>query len=180
MAKHQVSFFATTADLELLLRSVEATRQLHFVATGLFDSPELEALQSLLTISGLGGLDVGDINQAEGYLIAPRDHPIVARSVPQRRGGVRYAVDQVSNPATIVIRPGGSFSDQCLIASQVGTLSDDPVSLDLYRAFSSVIRRHFSKIGSYFVGPQAADLLDQGWRLTSNVKSPPIYDLSRD
>jgi hypothetical protein len=35
------------------------------------------------------------------------------------------------------------------------------------------------KIKSYYVSKMAAALLDEGWRLTSNTKSPSIYDLKR-
>lgn len=180
MATNQLSFFATTSDLESLLRTVEADRPLQFVATGLFQSPETTPLQSLRLHARLGIVSVGDLNQAEGYLVTAREQPIVARPVPQRRGDVMYAVDQLSNPATIVFRPGGTYSGTCLIAGQLGTVSDHPLSLALYRTFSSELRRQFERIGSFHVGPDAGRLLDQGWRLTANARSPATYDLSRD
>jgi len=44
----------------------------------------------------------------------------IPRSVPQKRGGVLYAIDQVVNPAPVVVKPGGLFEDSCTIAGQVG------------------------------------------------------------
>lgn len=180
MAKNQLSFFATKADLESLLRTLESKRRLQFVAAGLLDSPSVEPMQSLLAAHNLGHMDVGDANQAAGYLVASREISIEVRPVPQQRGGVKYAVDQLANPATIAFRPGGSFGEMCLIAGQVGTASDNPSSLELFQVVSKEIRHRFAKIKSFYVGKEAGELLDKGWRLTANAKSPTVYDLKRD
>ena len=180
MAKNQLSFFATKADLESLLRTVESKQQLQFVATGLFDSPDIEPMQSLLATPNLGHLSVADHNQGPCYLVASREVFIKVRAVPQRRGGVKYAVDQQENPKTIALRPSGSFGETCLIDGQVGTISDDPISLELFRLFTKEIRYQFTKINEFYVGKEAGELLDKGWRLTANAKSPALYDLKRD
>jgi ATP phosphoribosyltransferase regulatory subunit HisZ len=180
MAKNQLSFFATKADVESLLRAVESKRQLQFVLTGLFDSPNVEKMQSLLAARNLGHMDVGDANQRAGYLVASREISIEVRPVPQQRGGVKYAVDQLANPTTIAFRPGGSFGERCLIAGEVGTTSDNPNSLELFQAFSKEVRHQFAKIKPFYVGKEAGELLDKGWRLTTNAKSPTLYDLKRD
>ena len=39
--------------------------------------------------------------------------------------------------------------------------------------------KYFKKIKSYYVGPDAARLLDEGCRLCPTEKSTPEYDLSR-
>jgi hypothetical protein len=180
MAKNQLYFFATKADLELLLRPVESKKPLQFLVAGMFDSPNLDPMQSLLTSPNLGHLDVGDWNLAACYLVASRESSVEVRPVPQRRGGVKYAVDQLTNPSAIVFRPGGAFGETCLIGGQVGTGSEDPSSLELFDTFRKEIRRQFTKIRSFYVGNEAAKLLGNGWRLTVNAKSPTLYDLQRD
>lgn len=180
MVRNQVSFFATKADLETLLRAIESKRQVQYVVTGLFDSPRIEPIPSLLTVPDLGYLTTGDQNQATGYLVAARETSIKFEPVPQRRGGVKYAVDQLANPTTVAFRPGGAFGEKCLIAGDVGTATDDLSSLQLFRLFCDELSRQFTKIQSDYVGRDAGKLLDRGWRLTANAKSPPIYDLKRD
>jgi hypothetical protein len=180
IGKDQLSHFASKADLESLLRAIESRRPLQFVVTGLFDSPVIETIQSLLATSNLGQLDVGDTNQAAGYLVANREIPVEVRRVPQHGGGVKYALDQLSNPTTIALRPGGSFGEMCLISGQVGTASHHPSSLELFHTFGKEVRHQFTKIKSFYVGQEAVELLDKGWRLTSNAKSPALYDLRRD
>ena len=179
MVRNQHSFFAAKADLEALLRQIESERQLQFVETGLFDSPSIEPVNSLLGAPNLGYLPVGDHNQGPCYLVASREISIYARPVPQRRGGTKYAVDQEQNRKTIAFRPSGAFGDNCLIDGQVGTISDDPSSLELFQLFRKEMRRQFSKVNEFYVGKEAGELLDKGWRLTANAKSPALYDLKR-
>ena len=180
MAKNQLSFFATKADLESLLRTVESERQLQFVETGLFDSPKLEPMHSLVGAPKLGNLSTGDHNHGPCYLVACREISIEVRPVPQRRGGIKYAVDQQANPKTIAFRPSGAFGENCLIDGQAGTVSDDSSSLELFQLFSKELRRQFTKVSEFYVGKEAGELLDKGWRLTANAKSPTLYDLKRD
>src|SRR5438552_12252205 len=159
MSRNQLSFFATIADLDSLIRRVESARRLHYALTGLFDSPNPVTVQCLLDAPNSGCGAVGDVNQSPGYLVAGREISIEVRPVPQRRGGVKYAVDQNANPKTIAFRPGGVFGESCLIAGQVGTTSDDPSSLDLFQSFSKEIRHQFTKIRSFYVGKEAGELL---------------------
>jgi hypothetical protein len=180
MTRNQLSFFATKADLESLLRAVESERPLQFVLAGLFDSPQVQAMNSLLNVPTMGFAPSGDSNHEPRYLVAHRDLPIEVRSVPQRRGGMKYSVDQQTNQKTIVFLPGGVCEPTCLIAGQVGTISEDATSLELFQLFSRTLRREFAKIKSDYVGKEAGELLDKGWRLTANAKSPPLYDLKRN
>jgi hypothetical protein len=179
MKRHHVSFFATKADLERLLRAIEAKLELQFVRTGLFDVPIQNRALTLID-SSLGIAVKGDNNQEATYLIANPMESIQIRAVPQHGGGAKYAVDQQANPKTIVFRPGGAFCGTSIIAGYVGTISEDPTSLTLFQLFSKETKRQFNRIKSFYVGTEAGELLNQGWRLTSSVKSPPLYDLTRD
>lgn len=175
MARNQISFFATKDDLSELLEAVKSERQLQFVVGGMFDeAPDVETTKSLL-----GSLESSAKAEAIYLLFVPGT-PIEIRRVEQRRGGVRYAVDQLANPTTVVLRPGGQFNEQCLLAGQLGTASDDPNSLALFHATSKHVKRLFTKIKTFYVGKEASELLDNGWRLIANAKSPPLYDLRRD
>lgn len=180
MPRNQLSFFATKDDLESLLRAVESEQPLQFVIAGLFDSPNIEPMESLLGVSNLGSVAVGDANHEPAYLVARRGVPIEVQPVPQRRGGVKYSLDQLANPKTIAFRTGGTFGETCLIAGQVGTASDDSGSLELFKLFSKQIRHRFTKVKSFYVGREAGKLFDNGWRLTANPKAPSLYDLKRD
>jgi hypothetical protein len=175
--KNQLSFFATADDLSSLLKAVESAQPLQFTMTGMFDTSEVMQRES---IAGLGCATSGDANHEPAYLVSARGVPIEVRPVPQRSGGVKYAVDQIANPMTIAFRPGGVFDDTCLIAGQVGTVSRDPASLTLFRLFVAKVGDQFTRIKTFYVGEYAERLLDKGYRLTANAKSPALYDLRRD
>ncbi|MGO8836720.1 MAG: hypothetical protein ACLQQ0_04805 [Limisphaerales bacterium] len=179
MKRYQVNFFATAADLEALLRVIETKEELQFVRTGLFDVPIQNRLLTLFD-ADLGIAVKGDNNQEASYLVAYRIDSIQTRTVPQHGGGVKYAIDQQANPKTIVFRPGGVFSDACIIAGHMGTTSEESASLALFKLFSNEIKRQFVKVKSFYAGNKAVELLDKGWRLTGSVNSPPSYDLKRD
>lgn len=176
---NQQSFFGTTTDLSSLVRAIESEQLLRYVLTGLFDVPDAISIQSLLDVPDLGRVEFGNTNQSSGYLVASRELNVELRPVPQRRGGVKYAVDQTANPNTIVFRPGGAFGESCLIAGQVGFTSNAPRALELFHLFMGSIQRQFTKVKSFYVGKEAGQLLDNGWRLTTNAKSPVLYDLKR-
>lgn len=180
MKKHQVNFFATKSDLETLLRTIEAKRELKFVRAGLFDTPVFNSAHTLRTDANLGIAVKGDNVQEARYLVTDRETPIEIETMPQYGGGTKYAIgSQKINPNTIVFWPGGVFNGACVIAGSVGTISEDPASLSLFQLFSTEIKRQFGKIKSFYVGKDASELLDRGWRLTSSVKSPPLYDLKK-
>jgi hypothetical protein len=133
----------------------------------------------LLEREDLGYVKSGDNIHAPARLVSEERLSINAKKVSQRRGGIKYAVNQGANPDTIVFRGGGIFEEGCLIAGQVGTANITKTSLNLYKLFSKEIGRQFVKIKSYHVGKQAGEWLDKGWRLTANSKSPVLYDLVR-
>jgi hypothetical protein len=167
----QISFFATGADLRALLASVELARPVEYVQAGLFESPAPHRMSSLLGDPRLGLSASGDHNHNPSFLVVDRGERVVVRPVPQRRGGVKYAIDQQVNPKSVRIRPSGVFQPNCIIAGDVGTLSEDPKSLGLFELFQKQIRSMFTAVRDNFLGEEALVLLDRGWRLTGNAKA---------
>lgn len=179
MPKNQLSFYSTPEDIRFILRAVESMVEVQFIPMGLFDTSTHVAVPSLAASANLGIALTGDSNREQSYLVAPINCMVETRAIPQRGGGTKYAIDQLANPSSIVLRPGGIFGDAAVVAGQVGTASVDVVSSDLFATFSMEIQRQFRKVRSFYVGAEACQLLDNGWRLTSNIKSPSTYDLRR-
>lgn len=96
-------------------------------------------------------------------------------------GAIRYDLSQQSNPDSITFLPGGIFEGQkVLVCGHIGTVSSSPDSLSLFRAFVTSVTKGFVEIGSYRVGPEAGQLMDQGYRMvTIGIGSPREYDLRR-
>jgi hypothetical protein len=95
--------------------------------------------------------------------------------------GDTYVLSQKLNPDSIIFIPGGIYNEQpALVAGHIGTISDSVASLSLYKAFNKAILKKFEKIRSYHVGPEAADLMQRGYRMvTIGIGSSSIYDLQR-
>lgn len=178
--RNSIHFFAAKHDLEAILAAVESERPLKYVRAGMFDVPETTTLASGLQIPNLGLAPSGDHNLEPFWLITDANVNVEMEVVPQRRGGTRYGIDPGLNPESVVIWPGGVFEDSCVIAGQIGTAMMNPTSMQLLNLFAREIRRQFKRIKSFFVGPEAEQLLDAGYRLTHSVKSPGECDLSRN
>ena len=113
------------------------------------------------------------------YLILDSEIVLNVRNISLKKGGGKFSVYLLENPYAISIRPGGVIENQCLVAGQIGIISENEFSLSIYNLFLNTMRKKFEKIKSYYVGLEASNLLDKGFRLTANPKSPIIYDLSR-
>lgn len=99
------------------------------------------------------------------------------REVPQRRGGTKYAVDQLTNPGTIVLRPSGEYLDEAIIAGMVGTVHADPNAKELYKVFLSLLRSQCQSKKATWVGRCALAAHARGVRLTTRVSLNEEYDL---
>jgi hypothetical protein len=168
MTRKVIPFFATPGDLTSLIQAASSERPLSFLAAGLSDEEPGPVFH-----------DFKNHEPLQTYLVFDRDQNVTVERVPQRKGSVKYAVDQLKNPHTVSVRSGGLLDGKRLIAGQLGTVAKGPSSDQIYSLLKKTIRRQFTKIKSYFVGPEAAQLLDKGFRLAPTKKSPPTYDLVR-
>lgn len=174
----QTHIFATRPDIEPGVQRVEAEMSLQYALADLYEGNRPRVYGSLLRTDELGISRTGVAIRSPIYLALPAGESIHVESVAQRKGGVRYSLTQAGNPRSIAIRLGGIFEDSCLVAGSVGTASEHPASLALYRAYVKHLTKGFRKIRFYLVGPDAARLLQEGKRLvTMGIDEPLEYDL---
>lgn len=174
-----INLFATRKDLLDLLADVESARAIHYAEAGLLYGPEPAVYRSASEIPDLGMTRVPDTNLGPRFLLADAAVPFAARPVPQRRGGMRYAMDQQKNPDSVALVPGGQFDDHTILAGSIGTCTESSASAALLEVIAGAIRRKWAGLRSNAVGPEATRLLDAGGRLTANLRSPREYDLRR-
>lgn len=197
----RLHFFATGADLRPALEAVERAERLRYLPTGLFETPP-QPRDSLLDLPGLGIATTGEWNSEPSYLVTRRDNQVSARRIPQRRGGVLWALDQLVNPTSVRLLPGGVMEREALleeearlvkrgiavasavergliIAGKVDTASGDPGSLALFRLFLKEFTKRFRRIQAVWLGPEAEARFDNGARLTCGVGWSIECDLRR-
>src|SRR5437762_10434006 len=110
------SFFATRDDLLPVLQEVELHHALKYLECGLFGDAERPVFHSSLELENLGTAVAGDSNREPTFLVLRSEASLKVREVLQRRGALKYAVDQLNNPESIVLKPGGRYGDSVIIA----------------------------------------------------------------
>lgn len=180
MKSKQTMFFVVLEDIEQILRDIETAIGIRYYKAGLLDTASIPTYNSIFAAPNLGFALSGDWNRVDSYIILKETIPLNIREVPQRAGGVKFAVDQMMNPKSIELKLGGIYQEKenVIVAGRVGVISEDSDSNELYKLFSTKIKKAFKKIGTFYVGKIAEEKLKEGWRLVTNEKSPKEYDLA--
>jgi hypothetical protein len=178
--RRSLHFFATKQDILKALGAIELHLNIHYVLAGEVPaSDEPQTWASADEIPWLGIAKAGDQSHEPTLLLMPPSHPTRLRSVLLKRGGQRLVVDQVENPSSLALSPGGVFEPGVIIAGSLGTVSEDVWSTQAYSVACRVIRERFEQVRSFSVGPEAAEELSDGARLTARIRSSTKYDLAR-
>ncbi len=180
MKSKQTMFFVVLEDVEQILRDIETTIGIRYYKAGLLDTASVPTYNSIFDTPNLGFALSGDWNRIDNYIILKEGTPLNSREVPQRTGDKKFAVDQMNNPKSIELKLGGIYQEKenVIVAGRVATISEDSNSNELYKLFSTKIKKTFKKIGAFYVGQIAEEKLKEGWRLVTNEKSPKEYDLA--
>jgi len=148
-----------------------------YAQTGLFDSRALTEFIAGASLPNIGLAPSGDANHEPAYLVMNRNMAVVAREVPQRKGGLKFAVDQLENPDSTVFQPCGLFHTNVLIAGRIGTTGASPAALALHDLMVRTVTKGFRRVQAFWLGAEAFSLFQAGARLTTAVTSPQTYDL---
>src|SRR5262245_35097947 len=135
-----LELYATGFDLIELLAAIESQRPVRYVAADTLDHEVPESFATSRQLPKLGIASAGSQAREAAYLVVNANDVVEARGVPQRRGGTLFSFDQLLNPRSVVLRPGGVFQNECIIAVQIGTASSAKESEDLLKLFAKEIR----------------------------------------
>jgi hypothetical protein len=178
MKSKQIHFFALREDLLPVLDAVQSRGALKYVRTGVFGSPALQFVSRGAEIPDIGTAAADSTSACKSFLVTEDAVPVSLRQIQMADGTVRYAVDQLVNPDSIVLTPGGVWDQDVVLYGRVATVSDTAAAQALMRQFQSAFKKHFKRVKAYLVGPQALALLKAGKRLTISANSPREFDLT--
>lgn len=173
-------FFATADDLLPVLLSVETRQPVAYTLCGHVHEPRVDrydTAQDIPTLFLPAPFESAGLGPA--YLVTESGTAAVLRQLSRYQGKDRWAVDQLYNPDSAVLRHGGLYGDRILLDGEIRTASNTNGALRLQRAFDAAVRKHFVKIKAFYVGKQAETLLDSGFRLTAAEQCPQYLDLCR-
>ena len=177
----QIHFFALKEDLVPVLELVESKGRLKYILMGNFLKHEFKdgnGFYAGAEIANLGAATAESSISCEDFLVSEAETPINLRTFRASDGRERVCVDQLANPDSVTFTPGGIWNEDVLLSGRIATASDLSISQALMKRFHSAIRKTFSKVKAFYVGPQALALLENGKRLTQAVQSPREYDLT--
>ena len=177
MASRQIMFFATAKDISSVLIDLERNESVKYAETGMFDASIPKIYNSHTHIRDLGKAMHPTAVANPCYLVSMASAEINIRPVPQKKGGVLFAVDQLKNPESIAFRPGGKFGSDVILYGMIGTVSQSAVSKSLFMLATKALRQSFTRQEEFLIGPEARELWNNGVRLTIGATSPPEFDL---
>ena len=175
-----IPFYAGVKDLESFVESIDANNSLRYYLTRNYSKDEVQngivAYDKGAMIPNLGWASAGSGNICDSFLVCDRTSPMVLRTI-HGNGDNWFSVDQLLNPDTIEFTPAGIWNDKIVISGRVATVSETTSAQALMRLFSKTIKHQFTRVKSYYVGPEALSLLKSGHRLTPAANAAPMIDL---
>ena len=174
---NQTVFYAVANDMSDLLAALEVAQDVQYTRTGLFAERDPVTVRSYREIPDFGIAIHPTAVANPSYMMSLRGETVDSTPIPQKAGGVLFAVDQSSNSNAIFLQPGGRYGSDVILYGTVGTMSPSQQALTLYKIVSKLLRKKFSPVNEYLVGPDAFEAWNAGARLTIAVQSPPEFNL---
>jgi hypothetical protein len=173
----RINFFATKDDLLLILKRLEASRPIKYTRAGRLIGPVPEIWKSGGDLPQLGEATGNQAVACDPFLVLEEASTVHVESKRMFNGQERFDVYQYMNPTSIELRPGGEWTDGTVISGQIATMSTSPISQALMRSAHGAVKKHFTRVRAFWVGPESLVALRSGKRLTQAVQSPTEFDL---
>src|SRR5438132_7538400 len=160
----QILFFALKEDLVPMLELVENKGPLRYVLTGNFLKREFKQIvfAAGASIPNLGKATADQWISCEAFLVCERETAVNLRTLQGYDGHERICIDQLANPDSVGFTPGGMWNEDVVLNGCVRTASESQASQALMKRFQAAIKKTFSKVRAFYVGPKAHTLLDSG------------------
>jgi hypothetical protein len=159
MSGRSLNLFSVGEDLAVVLEEVETEGKLVYARTGLFADSAGRLFCSQRELPGVGTSTGAGASEEDSFLVVDAGVIVQSRAVPQSSGGVLHAFDQMLNPTSVVLKPGGLHDEACLVAGELSTISEREESIKLYDRLARRIRREYRRVRSFWVGPGAFRVL---------------------
>lgn len=174
-------FFATAGDVQPIIQSIEESKSLAYYEAGLFDSQTQVLYSSLVATPTFDKPVAKAAVHCTRYMVLASPASLRIRTIPQKAGGCKYAVDQLINPESLIIQLGGVHQEGVLISSSIGATLPCRFTTSLTSAYRHRFNKNFRKMTTgIYIGSEAEHLSSQGWRLTDAVNQPQEYDIQKE
>lgn len=171
-------FYATKTDLLRVLGRVETSLAIKYVQGGIVPEGAPHTYSSGNELPNLGYSRYGSSAGSTRYLVTDVGREVIPELVRCSDGSSHLVVNQLLNPDSVVLTPGGLWKRDILLFGNVGAAANTPITRKLMNAFGRALGGEFVKVRAFHVGPEALTLLKAGKRLTGSERAPAKYDLS--
>lgn len=175
MVTRSFRVFATKKDLETIFFTFQQSTDVRYYKCGQLS--ELFAVSDV-TKTALFGINTSGSHINNQWLICP------SNITPQKRKNEAvpdkhiFFIDQMLNPASIVVDFGGICQDNVLFPTEISTLwYENAEAKAFYDSLRKICRKRTKRINGYFVSENAYLHKDQYRFCTISIKSPAEYDL---
>jgi hypothetical protein len=172
MGRNQFMFYATARDLAPVLSLLEARKKLQYTPIRHVVTDKAQIYFSYADIPDFGRTNNPTAIHNPAYLVAPRGTVVQVESIPQRTGGINFAIGQRLNKDTVTLRPGGMCGNDVLLYGAIATVSESDASLKLYDFMVEPYLARFAQVREFFLGPEAFDLWKSGVKLDVSATGP--------
>lgn len=170
----QIRIYCTTNDMANILRQIEGCLEVKYVKMGNFSSQSEISVMSNLSISGcLDSIHARSTMLSESYLILPIADNLNVRIITDIHGKRRFLVDQLLNNESATITPGGvRGGEEVIIEGRIASAYKSEFWKSIEKKFKDTFKNSGSVVNGVFLGKEAAQLAQEGWRLTPDISSP--------
>jgi hypothetical protein len=173
-----VSFFALRGDILSVLEEVETKSRPVYTLAEYYPSPKVRQLGHGSNISDLGIAAGEQTALCAQYLITQSGLEIQSERIRRWDGSIVYVVNQSLNPDSVMLTAAGVWNKRIIIAGNIGSNSKSESSKVWMRKYRAAIKKRFTRINAFWVGPLALERFRDGWRLTIAEQSSREYDLN--
>lgn len=174
MSGRSCYFYADEGDLANLLNAFRELGNCKYVQirSGL-NEPNL-VFSDPRELLSLAKATPSNPTRCHSFLVLENGQEIFDREIALKDGsGVRKIADQNQNWNSIVLALGGEVGDKTLIMSDINTVGDTELAVEMHNKFKKVVISETKKVGAkgtpYRLMPGAIEKLKAGWRLASGM-----------
>jgi len=171
MKGNRIMYFSNSNNLKSILTTFVNNFDVDFIETGLFDTKDFSRKKIEEIVAP--NVPFGDWVHNDRYLIIEKDNPVFIREVPQRRGGMKYAIDGNKNPDSLLIVIGGAFDENTIIAGEIFMSSKTDFTTKSFGFFNGVFKKNFLFKKGWFISNEISNDV----RLTTCISSPSSSDM---
>lgn len=178
-----ILFYATGEDVRKVLDSLQVKAPLKYAEYGVFPQGSGKTIETFSDLSKVVELGLADHDSSAGcrsFLVVKAGAEVQPRLVRLAGGTDAVAIDEMLNQGAATFCAGGWRRGDVLLHGRVGTSNSTQEAKMIVKLFETEFKKMFTKVKSFWVGPEALQALKAGKRLTASVHSPSEFDLRVD